>query len=396
MASTGASPRDGECPARGDTASGVNHRAQDRFSPDQSRSPSESESLRPGTLGQVFDPRNNALNALRLMMATGVILWHSWPLTGNRPSVLAIEQLLEQVWVDGFFAISGFLITWSWYRAPNLRDFFVARVLRIFPGLWVCLLVTAFVIAPIGVAVQGGSVPDLLNAHAQIAYVLNNAVLNILYVGINGTPQNIPWPGVWNGSLWTLLFELMCYIAVAVLGVIGLLKRRWIIPSIFGVALCATAWVSYPIFALQTIPQIIARFAVMFAAGALLYRVKDVIPARWSWVVICMTIVLASAFLPNYRVIGALPLAYAVIVVGALVRYKSLNLRNDLSYGIYIYAFPIQQLLAIFEMAEIGPFWFFVIATAVTVPLAALSWFVVEKPAMRLKARLRRPRAQSA
>ena len=86
------------------------------------------------TLGEEFDPRNNALNAWRLTLATGVILWHSWPLTGRRISFEPVHQLLSDGWVDGFFAISGFLITWSWFRHPRARDYFFARGLRILPG----------------------------------------------------------------------------------------------------------------------------------------------------------------------------------------------------------------------------------------------------------------------
>ncbi|BBX04084.1 hypothetical protein MMOR_50200 [Mycolicibacterium moriokaense] len=125
-------------------------------------------------LGQVFDPRENALNAWRLVLASGVILQHSWPLTG-RELATPFTGLLTQVWVDAFFVVSGFLITGSWLNNPRLREYAVARALRIFPGLWVCLLVIAFVLAPIGAALSGGS----LRLSSQIAYVLNNAVLNI-------------------------------------------------------------------------------------------------------------------------------------------------------------------------------------------------------------------------
>lgn len=353
------------------------------------RSPQQQPARR-ATLGQVFDPRNNALNAWRLVLAASVILWHSWPLTGRRVLYTPIEQLLEQVGVDGFFAVSGFLITASWLRNPRLRDYSIARGLRIFPGLWVCLVVVAFVIAPIGVTIQGGSAVDLLASHAPFKYVLNNAVLNVYYAGIDGTPKDIPWPGVWNGSIWTLVFELICYIAVAVLGVLGLATKRWLIPVAFVVTLGATAWFSYPVFAMQTIPQMVARFAVMFAAGALLHRFRDVLPARWSLVAVSVVLVMVAGLLPNYRVLGAIPLAYAIIVSGALIRNKRLSLRNDLSYGMYIYAFPVQQSLAIMGLASLNPFLFFVVATAGTVPLAALSWFLVEKRAMRLKARLKR------
>ncbi|CPW28740.1 Nodulation protein 10 [Mycobacteroides abscessus] len=272
------------------------------------------------TLGQVFDPRNNALNAWRLALAVSVIFWHSWPLTGRTITYRPFEQLIEQVGVDGFFAVSGFLITASWLRKPKLRDFAIARGLRIFPGLWVCLAIIAFVIAPASVLIQGGSVSDLFASHKPIEYVINNGLLNVYYAGVDGTPRGVPWPGVWNGSIWTLVFEMICYIAVAVLGVAGLLKRRWVVPAAFVFFLAATAYLSYPVFAATSIPQMVARFAVMFAAGALLNQYKDVLPARWSLVALSVAIVLASGLLENYRDVAALPLAYAVIVSGPKLR----------------------------------------------------------------------------
>ncbi len=268
-------------------------------------------------LAQVFDPRNNALNAWRLILATGVILEHAWPLTG-RKLLPPFDQLISQVWVDGFFVISGFLITASWVHNPRLREFVAARVLRIFPGLWVCLLVVAFVIAPIGVTIQGGSAAKLVLSAAPIEYVLNNALLNVYHTGIAGTPTGVPWPGVWDGPLWTLVFEVLCYIAVAVAGVARLLNRRWPAPVVFALALAVSVLVSYPILKVETIPQMVARFAVVFAAGAVLHQLRDIIPARWSLVAVSAAIVFAAGILvPNYRIIAAIPLAYAVIVSGA-------------------------------------------------------------------------------
>lgn len=333
-------------------------------------------------LGRVFDPRNNALNAWRLILATSVILWHTWPLTGHEIPARPVTQLLSQVGVDGFFAVSGFLITSSWMRHPQPGTYFKARALRIFPGLWVCLLITAFVIAPASVWIKHGVMPSPMSA---LAYIVNGALLNPFYPGIGGTPQDVPWPGVWNGSLWTLTFEMGCYVLVAALGVAGLLKYRWVIPTAFVLALLGTAVFGYPAFAMQTIPQMVARFAVMFAAGALIYQYQDRIPAKWSLVAVCGVILLASGLLPNYRVLAAIPLAYLVIVSGAML--KRPNLRNDLSYGVYIYAFPIQQLLVIMGLGDVGVFPFFVLATLVTLPLAAASWFAVEKRALELKKR---------
>ncbi len=342
------------------------------------------------TLAQVFDARNNALNVWRLVMASGVILAHSWPLTGRKLHP-PFEQLLTQGWVDGFFVISGFLITSSWVRNPRLREYFVARVLRIFPGLWVCLAVVAFVVAPIAVAIQGGSALKLLLSPAPITYWLNNAVLNVYYVAIDGTPKNVPFPRVWDGVLWTLIFEIFCYIAVAGAGVVGLLNRRWPAPVVFALLLAAAVLVSYPVDTVPTLPQMVTRFALVFAAGAVLHEFRDVIPARWALVALSAVIVVVAGLLvPNYRILAALPLAYAVVVSGALIHDKRLRLRTDLSYGVYIYAWPMQQLLVICGLAFLPPLAFAVVAATATFPLAALSWFLVEKRALALKSRFKR------
>jgi peptidoglycan/LPS O-acetylase OafA/YrhL len=336
-------------------------------------------------LGQVFDPRKNALNVWRLVLASAVILQHSWPLTGHTAPGL---NSLYDVSVDGFFVLSGFLITASWVRKPRLREYFAARSLRIFPGLWVCLIVVAFVIAPIGVAIQGGSAKNLLMSTAPTEYVLNNAVLNVYHAGIAGTPRGVPWPGVWDGTLWTLIFELFCYIGVAVAGVVGLLGRWWAAPVAFVLAVCLAAAVFYPQALVQTIPQMIARFAVVFLAGVLVHQFRDVIPARWSLVAVLLVFAIASAVLmPNYRLVAAIPLAYGVIVSGALIHTERFRLRTDLSYGVYIYGWPMEQLLVICGLGFLNPFVFAIVALAATLPLAALSWFLIEKRAMSLKPR---------
>lgn len=358
------------------------------------------------SLGQEFDPRGNALNAWRLALATGVILSHSWPLSGRQVSFAPAHQILRDVWVDGFFAISGFLITWSWFRHPRLRDYFCARGLRILPGLWVCLIVTAFVIAPISVAMQGNSAAKLLLSRAPIEYVVKNSAVLLVQQGIGGTPHGIPVPGLWDGPLWTLAWEVLCYIAVAGLGVAGVLRRRWFVPAALTLAVVWSAvlppWsvfadlieaqhrIDDPATAGLLVQAIAARFVVMFLAGALLYQFRKAIPARWSLVGLSVVIVLAASFLPNYRLVAAIPLAYAIIVSGALIHDRRLRLRTDLSYGVYIYAWPMQQLLVVCGLGILNPGVFAIVSAAVTLPLAAMSWVMVEKPAMSLKSRLMR------
>jgi peptidoglycan/LPS O-acetylase OafA/YrhL len=345
------------------------------------------------TLGQTFDPRANALNSFRLALATAVILWHTFPLTG-RHLPFAVHQLFSQASVDGFFAVSGFLITSSWLSRPRLGSYFAARALRILPGLWVCLTVTAFVIAPIGVAIQGGSAARLLLSSAPVEYVVKNSAVWTFQVDIGGTPRGIPYPGMWNGSLWTLQYEVLCYIAVAGLGLVGLLARRWFLPAAMALAVIWAALASYTLDGVPTVAQNGARFAVMFLAGALLHHFRDMIPARWSLVAVSLVVVLVATLLPDYRLVAAIPLAYAIIVSGALIDNERFRLRNDLSYGVYIYACPIQQLLVICGLGILNPIVLTIIAAVATLPFAAMSWFLVEKPAMALKARIRGKRVR--
>lgn len=350
-------------------------------------------------LGQVFDPRNNALNAWRLALALEVVFWHTYPVHGHVPNVRTVLQLLLCGGVDGFFAISGFLITASWLSNPRVREYLAARALRILPGFYVCMIITAFVFAPLSVAIQGGSALRLVLSGAPLEYVLENGAVAWLKPDVGGTPHNIPNAGVWNASLWSLIWEVMCYLVVALIGVAGLANRRWVSPAILILAALGASTLPgmkfpdvlrHPEGDVRTaLFFLVCRSAVMFAAGALLYQWRDSIPARWWLVAVSVVIVVAAGQLPDYRVVGALPLAYAVVVSGSLVRNRRLWLRTDLSYGMYIYAYPTQQLLAVCGLVALRPLLFCGLVAAATMPLAAASWFLVEKPARSLKKRFK-------
>ncbi|UUO01971.1 acyltransferase [Mycolicibacterium novocastrense] len=341
-------------------------------------------------VGQAFDPRNNALNSWRLVLASGVILLHAYLLT--KEHLPDVHQFLRDGWVDGFFAISGFLITASWLKKPQPRVYFIARGLRILPGLWVCLVVTAFVFAP---ATGSVSLPS------QIGYVLKNGTLVPLQASIDGTPATAIQ--TWNGNLWTLLFEALCYALVAALGFMRLLNKWFVLAafvatlawsqmlppwSVFGEMMETGEPISPETF-MVLIQAVTARLLIMFLAGALLYLFRDHIPASWSLVAVAAVVVVASTLVPNYRSLAAIPLAYVLVVSGALIRHRVFQLPTDLSYGVYIYGFPLQQLL-LFAGLDVHPLLFALISVAVTLPMAALSWFFVEKPALRLKNRIKR------
>ncbi len=340
------------------------------------------------SIKDAFDPRLNSLNFLRLMLAFGVLAWHSITLTGSRLGWRPLQTLLGSGFVDGFFAISGFLIVGSWVRRPDWRRYLRARVLRILPGFWVCLVLTAFVFAPIGAWISGFSMSGAFFRDAA-GYVLRNSLLYITQEGIQGTPVGVAEHGIWNGSLWTLWWEFLCYIGVLVLGLTGLLKKNYLIPALFAVSVIGLVLTrSGPLDGY--LAHHMARFATMFLAGAVIYTFQHKIPASFWIVTPAAMIVLFSGYLPDYRVIGALPLAYACVTTGALLKVPALRFSNDLSYGTYIYGYPTQQLLVLAGAAQVGVPWFLVLSIAAVLPLAMASWFLIEKPVQKFKAPARK------
>ncbi|UDY23113.1 acyltransferase family protein [Nocardioides sp. Kera G14] len=337
------------------------------------------------TLESRFTARNG-LNLFRIILATGVIFTHSYPLTGDVIGSAPLRQFAGSFSVDGFFAISGFLITMSWMRRPDWRDYLRSRTLRIFPGFYVCLLATVLVLAPLGILVGAGTWPSGY-PDSGVTYLLKNSLLYIGQLKIAGTPDAVPYPEAWNGSLWTLFWEFLCYLAVLALGMLGLLRKRSFMVAAF-VAMLVLVGIVIVLHIDSWWVTNTARFGTMFLAGCLVFLFRSRIPVRLPLVLGAFAIVAASMLLPDYRVVGALPFAYGLICASTYVTSPRLEFRrNDWSYGVYIYAFPVQQILAGTSIGDLPPLIFGVVAFLATLPLAAGSWYLIERPALKLRHR---------
>lgn len=332
-------------------------------------------------LSAVYDRKVNGLNGVRLFLALSVIFCHSFALTGAEIAWRPIRQLVTDFGVDGFFAISGFLMVASWLNRPHMPTFLLSRAARILPAFYVCLVVTAFVFAPVSMIISGAWAPGWLSSSAT--YVAKNTGLWIFQEGIEGTLHG-QHTSEWNVSLWTLAWEFACYLCVLVLGVAGLLRKR---PAL--IAAFVLTWMTLLVTTTGVLSSEIlmtaARFALMFLAGALVYTFQSSIKLTWSRVAVAAAIVLAAATIPDYRIIAAPFVAYICIGLGALLKHPVFQLKTDISYGIYIYGFPIQQLLALAGSAWLGVLGFAVVSTIATVPLAVASCRLVERPALRWK-----------
>lgn len=289
--------------------------------------------------------------------------------------------------VGGFFVLSGFLIARSYESIGNLGRFLWHRVLRIFPGYWVCLLVTAFAIAPLAYAHQHHSLAGFLHVTDSPAeYVWSNWWL------INGLPTigtliaRSPYPSSLNGSLWTLPYEFLCYCAVALLGFAGLLRRRRAL--VLGAAL--TLWAAFfvPIVAFGQPREFISVDLELFSYfffGAAAYLYRDVIAMR-GWVAAVFAVA-AALSLPTRAYALLIPPCLSYVALYAAMRWgpRSFDRKLDLSYGTYIYAFPVQQLLVIYGLNALGFAPYLAITLAVTALLAFASWIAIERPSLSLK-----------
>lgn len=349
------------------------------------------------TLAGSFDPRRNAFDVLRLIFAVTVAVTHGMEIhTGSQPFVG--NTSVGNLALDGFFILSGFLVTRSYLRLDSPLRYAWHRFLRIMPGFWVCLLVVAFVAAPVAAVLQGmPAATAFTDAPSSLRFVLVNSGLLMLQYDISGILDPTVADGSFNGALWTLFFEAACYALVLGLGVLGLLRRhRWTVLAVAGAFAVVTVLQEAGVETL--VNDRVLRLGFVFVLGMVAYRFGDRIPTGGAVVLGAVAVFGVSLFLfQDYRVLGAAPLAYVFFWLGTR-RRLSWSMRHDLSYGMYIYHWPVQQILNLTVVAAVPTVLFVSAGLLTTLPLAVASWFLVERRAMTWKnatPRIGRRRAHS-
>ncbi|OZE34098.1 MULTISPECIES: acyltransferase [unclassified Rhodococcus (in: high G+C Gram-positive bacteria)] len=333
-------------------------------------------------LGEFFNIRANSLNSLRLLFATLVIVSHSWPVAGFGQDPQFGDLKLGEFSVAAFFAISGYLITGS--RLNNdLVSYFRARALRIYPGFWVCLVITAFVAAPIAGAVRGG-----WTFEEGFSYLYSNVTLLMRQWTIGGTLDGAPWPDAWDGPLWTLIYEFGCYVLIAALFAVRAFRNRWAVLTVFAALTVLSAAHKLGHFPDNT-KAVNALLATYFFAGATVFMFRDRIPASPVVFAGALAIGITATGFGWGAAVAPLPIAFACLWISA--QFPRLLVEHigdgsiDISYGVYVYGWVVQQLVVLAALHELGV-WAMVTASIIgTVPLALASWFLVEKPALRFK-----------
>lgn len=323
---------------------------------------------------ETSERKGNNIGVLRLALAALVIVSHVFGIPNSPQSD---SWRLGRIAVDGFFVLSGYLMYQSWLRHPSPRAFTLNRVLRIYPGFVVASLFCAYVVGPL--AASGAYWPRF-DVHA---FALN--ALHLAEPAIPPVFQGLPLHAV-DLPMWTIGFEARCYCAVVVLGAVGLVTRRWPLAVICLVA--GAVYIGCELHMMRLSPSLYwwPRFITTFAAGMTFAAYPARLAITGQRAGIAVVVLFAAHFTPGYTAVMPACVAFIVLYLAYGTKPRISTNGVDLSYGVYLYAFPVQQLISLYAPGMTSTA-LFLSTVAVTAPLAALSWFIVERPALRVKQR---------
>lgn len=334
------------------------------------------------TLDSAFKGKENNLTFIRLIAALAVIYGHTPAIVAGTSADWVSRTtgyaFLGGVAVDLFFIISGFLVTASILK-NGLRSYLISRILRIFPALWVNLIVVTFLV--------GG----LLTSLTASEYFTSSEVWNY-FTGLAGAFRGAYFlPGVFsdhhskavNGSIWSVLIEVWMYIGLALVYVCGLMRSRAIFNCFFFILITATwsnnSWV--PGFMSNATNL---HVCLLFCIGSFLYINKKQIPTSPYYLLISLFLAAITLGTDKFSY------GYVLVIVSFFCaacfysQFSFMNKWGDYSYGVYLYGWPSQQLVV-----HLFPHWSgfqnFLAASTLALICGVLSWHYIEKKAMRLK-----------
>lgn len=318
---------------------------------------------------------------LRLVAAFSVLVSHTRPLHDNTFPL----GILGAAAVYTFFAMSGYLVSGSWERDPHLGRFFARRILRVFPGLAIVILIAALLIGPL---LTTNSLQEYFNDPRFASYCRSMLLFPAYTVTLPGVFENNPYKNTVNGSLWTLPMEIFMYATLGLLGSLGLLHKKVVLPLLaLAIALCLSLALQHPRDLFLTMDENeLVTCACCFFGGMFMWYGKDYLPTwRWAWIPVLLSAVFLSTspYLPVVLLLGV-PYAAISFAKASTPILRRSGRFGDFSYGIYIYAFLIQQtIIAVIPSIDVTIY--FISTSFITVFAAFLSWHIIEKPANSLK-----------
>lgn len=344
------------------------------------------------TIGDCCSNRKNNLDFIRFIAAAFVIYSHSFVLTNGNYNGELMVIFTKNNWSFGnfsvatFFILSGFLITQSYMNNPNILIYLKKRILRIIPALTIVILLSTFILGPI---ISTLPVSDYFSSRETYSYLKN-----IFFVPVYSLP------GVFsglinasiNGSLWTIGYEFFFYIFVAILGILGFYKYKNSNLILFILFLYLNLYKQNLFVQTFTIFKILDLYSLIelglyFTMGMMVYTYKDKIKLDNNLALISLIGLLLFWYQGNCIIPFVIFGSYLLFYFGFNNRINLSNFskKGDYSYGMYIYAFPIQQLYIYLFNGRMNSYINFALAFITTLLFAILSWYLIEKPCLKLK-----------
>lgn len=336
------------------------------------------------TLSECMQRNSNNYDLVRLFLAIAVVFGHAFALSRTdsyKEPVLALLKFnyIGDLAVYGFFLISGLFVTASYIDKASLPRFLIARFFRVFPGLFLCLLISAYVIGPI---FSEWSLWSYLRNPEVSSYVLSGLSLHHLQWELPGLFAYNPMKSV-NGSLWSIVGEVFCYFCLSVIGVTGLLKKHK-----FTFLICAALFLFVyfkynKIYFFSNIAEFKIPF-LFFISGSFLAVCKDRFPINFPLLCLMVVICLLTKVIgdTSFRMFFYLTFGYSLLYFGQTKLARNFPVSNDISYGIYLYGFIVQQTVESLLQLR-NPWLNFTFSIPFVVGLAYMSWWVIERPMIK-------------
>jgi len=338
--------------------------------------------------------RENNFTIMRLLAAYAVLFGHSYPLSLGPGIEDPISRFFIHHWgeslpslaVDLFFVTSGFLVGASYIQRQNLIVFFEARALRIIPALFIAVLFCIFIVGPFATTLP---LSEYFSSTSTWSYLKHNSTLITgIQFDLPGVFVTNPYQTSVNGSLWTLPIEVSMYFWVAILGYLSILKNIQSF-NLFFVLICLIYAQSTDnsFFIAHEIRHV--HLAFLFMLGTFFYINSKEIPLSFALLAAIAILTYMTSTSEFSLYIKSIFFAYLVLTLALhpKLQLRSIDHWGDISYGLYIYAFPIQQTIA-FLNPKVQPLSMFALSTGVTIVLAILSWHLIEKPALKMKGKI--------
>ncbi|HEY2580491.1 MAG TPA: acyltransferase [Mucilaginibacter sp.] len=346
----------------------------------------------------------NNFDFLRFFWATSVIYSHSYVIfygvvKDTEPaSIFTRNQIdLGTVAVYSFFIISGFLIAKSFENSSNTIEYLIKRILRICPGFFIAFLVSVLFLGALGTINSSHKFGQWKFYFQHLSP--RRLTLNFLTLeapkGAKTFSGN-PLPDMINEAFWTIQYEFTCYLLVPLLGVIGMIKRRWLALLFF--------FISFTVLILQTLnvitlndnernwiflfPSELPILLTLFFSGSCFYFYRNYIQRNTFLGLLSIALILfASRFILVLNLVlpFAGPYLLFYLAYHPRIRFNNFAKRGDYSYGLYLYGWPVQQLIVYFFAKQIGPNQLFFIAFPIAFLFAYLSWHIVESRFLKMK-----------